>query len=261
MKIAAYPKIEDGRADVDYLIECGYTSIDLAADERLCGKESLVSIIEYAASKGLEVGFHAPFRGLNIISTDAETRLLSVEQIKRSIELAAEHGIPVVTFHPGKPTSEEESVEDAWARLFSVVEDIAAYAKEKRVRVAIENMEKRAFEIVCTLEDLNRFAYIAEDNEYFGVTLDFVHLSTHGIFEPDLSELKLPIYDVHISQNAGGKTHHPLTVEGGTVHLDAVVKSLLDYGYDGFVVLEVNGGRKRSLDVMNSTIEKIRNEK
>ena len=257
MKIAAYPKVEDGLAAVDYLIESGYKSIDLPADERLCGKEVLVSIIEYATSKGLEIGFHAPFRGLNIISTDEVTRLLSVEQIKRSIDLAAEHGIPVVTFHPGKPTSDEESVEDAWARLFSAVEDIAAYAKEKRVRVAIENMEKRAFEIVCTLEDLNRFAYIAADNEYFGVTLDFVHLSTHGIFEPDLSELKLPIYDVHVSQNAGGKTHHPLTVEGGTVHLDAIVRSLLDYGYDGFVVLEVNGGRKRSLDVINATIEKI----
>ena len=257
MKIAAYPKVEDGRVSVDYLIECGYTSIDLPADERLCGKEGLVNIIEYAASKGLEIGFHAPFRGLNIISTDEATRSLSMEQIKKSIDLAQEYAIPVVTFHPGKPTSDEESVEDAWARLFSAVEDIAAYAKEKRVRVSIENMEKRAFEMVCTLEDLNRFAYIRENNEYFGVTLDFVHLSTHGIFEPDLSELKLPIYDVHISQNAGGKTHHPLTVEGGTVHLDAVVRSLLDYGYDGFVVLEVNGGRKRSLDVINATIERF----
>lgn len=257
MKVATYPKVEDGHASVDYLIECGYTSIDLAADERPCGKEGLVNIIEYAASKGLEIGFHAPFRGLNIISTDEATRLLSMEQIKKSIDLAQEYGIPVVTFHPGKPTSDEESVEDAWARLFSAVEDIAAYAKEKRVRVAIENMEKRAFEIVCTLEDLNRFAYIGENNEYFGVTLDFVHLSTHGIFEPDLSELKLPIYDVHVSQNAGGKTHHPLTVDGGIVHLDAVVRSLLDYGYDGFVVLEVNGGKKRSLDVINATIEKF----
>ncbi len=257
MKIAAYPKVEDGRAAVDYLIESGYTSIDVLADEKLWSREGRENILEYAASKGLDIGFHAPFRGLNIISTDEATRLLSVEQIKKSIDLAAEYGIPVVTFHPGKPTSEEESVEDAWARLFSAVEDIAAYAKEKRVRASIENMEKRAFEIVCTLEDLNRFAYIAEDNEYFGVTLDYVHLSTHGIFEPDLSELKLPIYDVHISQNAGGKTHHPLTVEGGIVHLDAVVKSLLDYGYDGFVVLEVNGGRKRSLDVINATIERF----
>ena len=256
MKIATYPTCADGLSAVDYIIECGYTSADVSADEILDDLDMRACVLDYATERGLSVGFHAPFRGVNIISPDRELRDLSLEKIKRAIDLAAEYGIPVVTFHPGKPTEEDASSELAWKDLFSAVEEIAVYAKEKRVRVGLENMEKRKFEIVCTIEDLNRFAYIAENNEYFGVTLDFVHLSTHGIFEPDLSELKLPVYDVHISQNANGKTHQPLTVEGGTVHLDAIARSLVEYGYDGFVVLEVNGDHKGSLEVMRAAVEK-----
>ena len=258
MKITTYPISVDGLSPIDYIIECGYTSATIEVDKMLDDPEERKRVLDYAIERGLPIGVHAPFRGLNIISPDPEIRALSIKKIKRAIDLAAEYGIPTVTFHPGKPTEEDALIELAWEEMFLAVEEIAAHAKEKRVRVGIENMERRKFEIVCTIEDLNRFAYIAEDNEYFGVTLDFVHLSTHGIYEPDLSELKLPIYDVHISQNAGGKTHCPLTVDDGLVHLDAITKSLIDYGYGGFVVLEVKGGHKGSLEVMNAAVEKCK---
>jgi sugar phosphate isomerase/epimerase len=132
------------------------------------------------------------------------------------------------------------------------VEEIAAYAKEQQVYVALENMELRKYELVYTLEDLNRFAYIGKDNPYFGVTLDFAHFSSHGIYEPDLSELKLPVLNIHLSQCIDGIMHKTLAGEGGVVHVPEVCKPLHDYGYTGRIIFEMGNGYEDSLEILRN---------
>ena len=137
------------------------------------------------------------------------------------------------------------------------VGEIAAYAKEKHVRVGLENMERRKFELVYTIEDLNRFAELGKDNPYFGVTLDFAHFSSHGILKPDLSGLKLPIHNVHLSQGLDGKMHVPLTVENGMVDLKSVCQVLKDYDYDSLVVFEVPEDHLNSRRLLEATMSQV----
>lgn len=142
--------------------------------------------------------------------------------------------------------------------LLEIVSDIAAYAKQKKVRVGIENMENRRFEFVHSIEDLNRFAEIGKDNPYFGVTIDFAHYLTYDNAMPDLSRLKLKVHNVHLSQVVEGKPHFPLTRESGIVDVNGVCKALDAYGYDGFVVFETRKEYTESKNVFEEAMTSLK---
>ena len=141
--------------------------------------------------------------------------------------------------------------------MLKTVAEVAAYAKEKRVRVGIENMEDRPYEIVHTIEELNRFAPIGEGNPYFGVTIDFGHYATLGVGLPELAKLRLPIHDVHLSQGQNKKVHRPLTLENGIVDVEGAFRLLKEYGYEDSVILEVIEGQKESRKIMDDILASI----
>lgn len=225
---------------LDHIFGCGIRCAELSVRLLPAEAELRDEIILRAKERGLALSLHAPFgKTVNIIDTDEAIRVESVRQIKDAIDLAAKHQLSSVTFHPGHLSSEDEDTDSKWEQLIFAVGDIAAYAKEKKVRVGLENMERRMFELVCTVDDLNRFAELGRDNPYFGITMDFAHYATHCDRVPDLSALKLPLYNVHISQGIGGIMHYPLTVDDGMVDIRGICRALDDYGYRGFVVMEL----------------------
>lgn len=242
---------------IDYAVESGFKYMEISARNLPEDPSEKDKIINYAKKKGLEMSIHSPFGKNNIIDTDEENRKKSIAQVKETIDLAAKHNLVSVTFHPGRLSNEDESEEDKWEQLLKTVAEIAEYAKEKRVYIGLENMEKRPFEFVFTIEDLNRFSEIGKDNPYFGVTLDFVHFSSHAITNPDLSKLKLPIHNVHLSQGLNGKMHFPLTVENGMVDVKSVCEVLKKYGYESFVVFEVPDDQIECKSILEDTMIKI----
>lgn len=241
---------DSDREWVDSLSELGYREIELCPRYT---PDTTEEIIEYALSKGVGVSLHVHHGPNNITDTDPENQKLSLNQVKYCIDLVARYGLETVTFHPGRLSAEGESEAEKWQQLFAVVEEIAAYAKEKQVRVCIENMELRPMELVYTIEDLNRFAYIGENNPWFGVTLDFAHFASLDIIKPDLSALKLPLFNVHLSQLTAEKMHDALTAKGGKVDVPAVCKLLQDYGYTGRIILEQNANYTESLQLLQAT--------
>lgn len=236
---------------IDYTVESGFEYMELVAVKLPEDAAQRDEIIQYGKEKGLGMSIHAPFGRNNIIDTDEENRQKSIAMLKDTIDLAAKHNFISVTFHPGRLSAEDESEEEKWEQLIKTVGEIAEYAKEKKVHIGIENMEKRPFELVYTIDDLNRFAELGRDNPYFGVTLDFAHFSSHGITKPDLSKLKLPVHNVHLSQGVNGKLHRELTVGEGMVDVKSVCEVLNSYGYKSLVVFEVpcdQAGCKRILE-------------
>lgn len=248
----------DDKRWIDEMVQNGFSYMEIAVSKLPEDEKKQDEIISYALSRGLTLNLHAPYGINNISSSDRDRRASSIANLKHSIDLAAKHGLGVVTFHPGRLSDDAETPDENWERMMEIVSDVAQYAKEKKVFVGIENMELRPYELVYTIDDLNRFAQFAENNPYFGVTMDFVHYSSHGIGMPDLRKLKLPIYDVHLSQNVDGKMHCSLASEDGRLDVGEVCRLLSDYGYDGLVVLEVFeniGESKEALEKILNPLE------
>ena len=247
---------KDNKYWTDELIrhDISYLSIAVA---NIPDESDLDEIITYALSRGIEIDLHAPYGINNITSTDKDLRAFSIANMKRTIDLAAKYNLGAVTFHPGRQTQETDDPKVIWADMMDVVSELAQYAKEKQVFLGLENMELRPYELVFTVEDLNRFAPIGENNPYFGVTIDFAHYATLGIGLPDLNALKLPIYAVHLSQVVNGKPHMALTHTEGAVDIAAVCRQLEEYGYDGHVVMEVNPPLWESVDILRDVLRSI----
>lgn len=241
MKIACTDNgtyLTDSKSWTEKVIQHGIRYMEPAMSKLPEEEAALDEIITYGLSRGLSFHLHAPYGINNIASADSARRDSSIANVKRTIDLAARHSLGTVAFHPGRLSDDTDTPDEAWGRMMDAVADIARYAREKKVFVAIENMELRPYELVFTVDDLNRFAPFAENNPYFGVTVDFAHYASHGMGLPDLSALKLPIYDVHLSQIRNGKMHSGLSDSCSTPDIAGVCRLLADYGYDGVVVLE-----------------------
>lgn len=242
MKIACIDNnayLSDSKSWTDEVADHGMSYMEIAMSKVPDDETRQDEIITYALSKGVSLNLHAPYGINNIGSADPVCRASSIANVKHTIDLVAKHNLGTVAFHPGRMSDDTDTPEAAWARTMDAVADIARYAKEKKVYVAIENMELRPYELVYTIEDLNRFAPFAENNPYFGVTIDFAHYASHGIGLPDLRGLKLSVHDVHLSRIVDGVMHCALTGGDGTPNIGEVCRLLTDFGYDGYVVLEV----------------------
>lgn len=248
----------DNKVWTDMLLQGGIHHVECAAVNLPESETDKDAFITYALSQGLSINIHAPYGENNITSTDRERRSSSIANVKASIDLAAKYGLDVVTFHPGRLSQESDDPEEIWADLMVVVSDIAQYAKEKHVYVGMENMELRPYELVFTIDDLNRFAHLGENNPYFGVTIDFAHYVTLGIGLPDLQALKLPLHNVHMSQIKDGRPHFPLTCTDGPVNVDGICRRLADYGYSGTIVLEHGPSLWESAKILKAAVEAVR---
>ena len=247
----------DNRSWTDEALRRGVSYMELAVARLPEDETSLDELITYAQSRGMSLNLHAPYGINNITATDSARRLSSIANVKRTIDLSAKYKLGTVTFHPGRLSDNADDPKDIWASMMEIVSDIALYAKEKKVFIGIENMERRPYELVYTINDLNRFAPLARDNPYFGATIDFAHYASHGIGLPDLQALELPIHDVHISQIVDGKMHSALSNTDGAPHIASVCGLLADYGYDGPLVLEVTDRVWESAEMLRSAIKSI----
>jgi len=228
------------RAWTDEVVKMGFSHMEIAVSKLPESFSEQEEILAYALSRGLSLNLHAPYGINNISSSDELRRAASIANVKHTIDLAAKYRLGTVTFHPGRCSDDRDPPEENWKRMMDVIEDLAGYAKEKKVFLGIENMERRPYELVFTVEDLNRFAPFGEHNPYFGVTIDFAHYASHPFGLPDLNKLKLPIHNVHLSQIVNGVMHSSLIRGNDAPDLKAVCRLLADYGYNRSVVLELD---------------------
>ena len=258
MKFACTYSNRYGIGDTTFLDEKwaqGFRAIEIATSALPEEYDEQRRIISYAKELGFSVNLHAPYGKNNISSNDTSRRLSSIANTKHAIDLAHELSLGTVCFHPGRRSDDIETDEENFPTLYEAVREIVEYAKEKQVRVALENMERRPYEYIMTVQDLNRFAPLAKDNVYFGVTVDFCHYSSHTPGEVPLGELLLPLYDVHVSQNFEGKMHRGLECEGAVSPV-SVLTQLKAVSYDGFITLEVLE-HGESLAAMNEALDTL----
>ena len=122
-------------------VEAGFDYVELSLDFPLPVKEELLErAVREARDHGLDVAFHAPWRGLDLASPWEEVREGVVKVMKKSMDLTKKYKAMYLVFHL---TTSEKLEDDVKGKVFeagkkSVIE-ISEYAKKIHVDVALEN--------------------------------------------------------------------------------------------------------------------------
>lgn len=199
----AYP-IED----VIYLAkEAGVVGVEVWA-EHVWEHGSDVDTIDRARKEtGIFLTVHAASWDLNLCALNEGIRLQSINEIKRSLELASRIGADNVTFHPGKLTL--AAVETEWyeARMFHALERIVDLGRGYGLTLSLEMMEWKKDEFITTpgmvAKMINPFSPVLK------TTFDVAHIP----LDQDIISIwrQTPhVNKIHISDATAQTLHLPL---------------------------------------------------
>ncbi len=183
----------------------------------------------------LPISVHAPVLDLNPCSINPRVAAISVDYTIEAVALAGRCGADVVTVHPGRRTARRPPSPDDHRRFARLIGSLREVARDARVRISIENMERTVNHLLTSPPAVRR---VLDDEEWLWFTLDVSHAMGRSLEEVrDFIELCGDrIANVHLSRASDGMMH--LSLSG---HPDGrfVLELLRDHGYRGPVTLEI----------------------
>lgn len=179
--------------------------------------------------------YHAPILDLNPCSINPRVSEISVEYTLESLLVAEECGASVVTVHPGRRTAKRPPSEPDYRRFEHYLMEIRNAAAGKRVKVAVENMEKKINSLFSTPESVRE---LLDREPWLSFTLDVSHALGSGAGEVfsyiDLCSDRME--NVHLGMAKDGMMHLPVA---GSPEIETVLHHLADAGYDGTISFEI----------------------
>ena len=181
---------------------------------------------------GMSLDFiHAPFRGINNFWLEGDGYLELYNGMKLSVDLAAEHQIPMVIYHVSSGWEPPATSEMGFSRFDELVD----YAEGKKVTIAFENLRG----IGNQLELMERY----KDREYVKYCYDCGHEYAYTPTEDWIRTFGKKLACVHIHDNLGydrsiDPDFHYLPFDGTLDYAD-MVRRLDEVGYEGPIMLEV----------------------
>ncbi len=207
---------------------------EITAEGRLSLPECRDELAELLACYPIPISVHAPFSDVNVASVSPRMRNAAIEELKMTIESAAELGAHMVTVHPGRwsPMSSRMR-ERALANLKDAMGTLDRIAADAGVPVAVENMPPESFLIITRPQQM---VELLEGTE-LGICLDIGHAHVAGELDEFLG-LADRVVHLHVHDNDGSRDAH-LPLGDGTVPLERTLSCL--NGYSGWYVLESRG--------------------
>lgn len=290
MKLGIVSAILDGwtfEEMVDTVSQIGYSCVEAAcwpqgkAERRYAGvshidvenltEEKKAYILDYLKKKNVELSALAFYP--NTMDGDLEKRSMNIAHLKKVIDAAAMLDVGMVTTFIGRDQSKtvEENIElfrEIWPPLI-------AYAKDRKVKIAIENCpmlfgrdQWPGGQNLMTTPVIWRELFGIIDSEYFGLNYDPSHFVWQQMdYIKPLYEFKEKIFHVHYKDIKlypdkladCGVMAYPLDYMApklpglGDVDWGRYVSALTDIGYDGYTCVEVEdrafeGSREKILD-------------
>lgn len=199
------------------------------------GKQ-VAAIKARADELGLAFEFiHAPFHGINAMWQSGLGYLTMFNQMKESIDSAADNGIPAVITHVSSGWN-APAVNDLGLSRY---DELVLYAQERGVLFVLENL--RLAGNLCILKD--RYAHL--DHVRFCFDCGHEHCYTKTVKWIDLFDDKLyctHIHDNHSRADDDKETdgdEHLLPFDGTYDYAD-MMRRLDQRGYTGSLMLEIN---------------------
>lgn len=230
-------------------IEYGLDMKTLYSDIKTAGFENVMiafkeTEIEESIQEAKRLGLNIPYvhlscRETNSFWVNSPITARYMTKLKKEIDICSNYNIPIGVIHPiaGNPNSRPVPVNPNG--LKNILE-IVNYAKEKNVKLAIENVDS---------ESLKYLDYILENipKEDLGFCYDVGH---HNLYYPEYDVLKKygdRVIAVHIHDNLMDyeefddytKDRHMLPFDG-KIDYERVCESIAKSSYNNVVLVEVN---------------------
>ena len=206
-------------AMVDYFAKIGIGAIDMSFESLDYSDTSLRSVLYAAARRAGEKKISMPLCHLSFYMPDPKNPDLMADfqkELMRGIDMAALMGIERAVTHPIALYSKEVSYGD-WVRAnMAFLTPVVEYAREKGVRILIENMpsEKEAPDNHLYGSCALNISSLA-DKLSCGVCWDTGHANISGYKQSEqLKTIGERLEALHIHDNDGVKDSHKLPFDG-----------------------------------------------
>lgn len=226
------------------IAEAGFTHVHWCHHwntDFLYAKSEIDQISEWLATYGLRIlDIHASHGREKAWGSSQEyARLAGVELVKNRIAMAERLGSDVIILHlppssgPEDASAGEVAQQDPWlTQVCRSLDDLAPYAREHGVRIALENM---GYDDFVRLRQL--FSLYGPD--FLGLCYDAGHGNLDGQGLLHLEHLKGRLISVHLHDNDGsGDQHKP--VYSGTIEWDRLAQIIAASAYTKCVSMEVS---------------------
>lgn len=188
-------------------------------------------IRDKAETNNIALTLHAPSWDLNICSLNQGIQQQSVEELKKSIDLAHRLDVFHMTFHPGRLTVKDYLVEAHLEVMIENTKQLINYANTREVTLSIELMEPIPKEILTHPQAMGDFQQrVGEDLQ---VTLDIAHVPLDHDPLTYFDQLE-SVNSIHLSDSS--KTAYHLPLGAGEIDLENVLTGLSKVNFP--IVLE-----------------------
>ncbi len=195
-------------------------------------------------SEIMEIVRGAGFRTVEIWTAHLNYNWATSKQVQDAKQILREHGLSVCSYAGGFGNSEEE-LERCFelARLMGINvlagnlnEKLLARAyslcQEHRISVAFENHPGRE-----NPEKIKKL--IGNRGDWFGVCADTGYFATYGIGASEaIRKLGKSVFHVHLKDIKAVGKHETCALGDGVVNIIAVIDTLREIGYDGYLSIE-----------------------
>ena len=230
--------------------EDGFKGIGIMIQESLNYYMENLSILKQS---GLKFCVHANLIDTNIASLNEGIRKESVNQVKEAIILAKALSAEIVTFHPGKYRNYLLE-KDAYEKLFISLEELLPFAKERTIKLALENMEPRGNNLCVKINQIDKVI-----NRYpeLGLCLDVAHagMVTENFIEY-LDVFRDKIIHFHISGVNYLNSHVEVSLKESRINFSLIINEIS--GFECMLRIENRTREKtlESLEFINNIIKR-----
>jgi len=215
--------------DLDFLEDLGVDYIEILNEY-----PNNIIDIDLLNSFNFKYTIHSPIIDLNIASLNKSIQLTSINEIRKSIDLANTLDSDIVVVHPGSvPFLARNYVDKVLAKCRESLIICENYAKDFGVNVAVENMPNIDGFLYKDINKLNNLLI----NLDISMTLDVGHAAVNGFLENDMYFDS--IKHIHLSDNNYDNDMH-YSLGEGCINFKTIIEIFERNSYDGIYVIEVN---------------------
>ncbi len=202
----------------------------------------------------------------NLLDSGPTDRARRVDFYRRSIDLAAELGAPLVSIWSGAAevavvgddaNFDRARTEPLWDRLVLGVRAVLDHARDRGVRLAFEPEPGMFLERPAGYLELVR--RLESRGAELGLTLDVGHLVVTGDVPVADSIRALASHLVHVHlDDARAGVHEHLQLGSGDLDLPATLRALEEIGFGGMAAVELSRDSHRAPEAARTALDRIR---